>query len=206
MWLKIEVNHFISLRDVAWLIKVLTWFFFTVCLMKELRALLEAGLLSKTWISSSGFSSSIFNDSRLPNKGKCDAWKQTREGGVAIKNDYDLRQIISKHCHAILCLRFSRNYSLMIFLSCMKPTSRIRDNYHSNIMLLFRKLILFGLGWHNFIKWPRITVPPIIENIWKLLRLESNHCKSNVTQFFAYDSPDRNCGVGTWIKHSKTFA
>ena len=156
--------------------------------MTELRALLEAGLLSKTWISSSGFSTSIFNHSRLRNKGKCDAWKQTREGGVALKNDYGSRQII-KHCHAILRLRFSRNSSRTIFLSWNKPTSRIRDNYHSNKRLLLRKLNLFRLGWHNFKKWPRVTLTPIIENIWKLLRLASNQSKSNVTQFFAYDFP-----------------
>lgn len=157
--------------------------------MKELRALLEAGLLSKTWISSSGFSTSIFNHSRLRNKGKCDAWKQTREGDVAIKNDYGSRQIIAKHCHAILRSRFSRNSSLTIFLSWNKPTSRIQDNYHSNKMLLLRKLNLFRLGWHNFKKWPRVIPTPIIENIRKLLRLASIQCKSYVTQYFAYDFP-----------------
>lgn len=157
--------------------------------MKELRALLDAGLVSNTWISSSGFSTSIFNHSRLRNKTKCDAWKQTREGGVANKNDYDSRQIMAKHCHAILRLRFSRNYSLTIFFSWIKPTSSIRDNYHSTIMLIVRKSNLFGLGGHNFIKCPRVTVTPIIENTWKLLRLASNHRNANVTLFYAHDFP-----------------
>ena len=55
---------------------------------------------------------------------------------------------MAKHCHAILRIRFSRNYSLTIFLSWIKPTSRIRANYHSTILLIFRKSNLFSLGGH----------------------------------------------------------
>ena len=158
--------------------------------MKELRALLDAGLVSNTWISSSGFSTSIFNHSRLRNKTKRDAWKQKREGGVANKNDYDSRQIMAKHCHAILRIRFSRNYSLTIFLSWIKPTSRIRDNYHSTILLILIKSNLFSLGGHyKFHKMAESNCDTDIGNIWKLLRLASNHRNANVTLFYAYDFP-----------------
>ena len=148
--------------------------------MKELRALLDAGLVSNTWISSSGFSTSIFNHSRLRNKTKCDAWKQTREGGVANKNDYDSRQIMAKHCHAILRIRFSRNYSLTIFLSWIKPTSRIRDNYHSTILLILIKSNLFSLGGHyKFHKMAESNCDTDYRKHLKIVttRVKSSQCK-----------------------------
>ena len=69
---------------------------------------------------------------------------------------------------------------LRFFLSWIKPTSRIRDNYHSTILSILRKSNLFSLGGHyKFHKMAESNCDTDYRKHLKIVttRVKSSQCK-----------------------------